>query len=138
MSLTDWSGPPVNATYMTMGYAAEQGGRLVLFGWFYNVAQAEAASAQVFGKIYNGSLDETGARQVAREFAADILKQFGATSLLGSKIIYVSKRGNSKEIWMMDYDGAKSASSDKIRIDLYHARCISGWDAGRLHHIRAQ
>jgi TolB protein len=104
-TLTDWSGPPVNATYMAMGYAAEQGGRLVLFGWFYNIAQPDLAAAQVFGKIYNGSIDENGARQVAREFASDILKQFGATSLMGSKIVYVSQRGKVKEICVMDYDG---------------------------------
>jgi TolB protein len=113
MSLTDWSGPPVNATYMTLGYAAEQGGRLVLFGWFFNVAQADVANAQVFGRIYNGSLDDTGAKQVAREFAADILKQFGASSLVGSKIVYVSKRGSAKEIWMMDYDGANQRQVTK-------------------------
>jgi TolB protein len=106
LAITDWSGPPVNATYMAIGYAADQGGRLVLFGWFYNVAQNDPAAAQVFGKIYSGSLDEAGAKQVAREFAADILKQFGATSLFGSKIVYVAKRGNTKEIWVMDYDGA--------------------------------
>jgi TolB protein len=111
--MTSWSGPPVSATYMVMGYAAEQGGRLVLFGWLYNVSLPEAASAQVFGKIYNGSLDEPGAKQVAREFAADILKQFGATSLMGSKIIYVSKRGNVKEIWMMDYDGSNQQQVTK-------------------------
>jgi TolB protein len=113
LNMTSWSGPPVNATYMTMGYGAEQGGRLVLFGWFYNVAQPEGAAAQVFGKIYNGTLDEAGAKQVAREFAADILKQFGATSLMGTKIIYVSKRGNVKEIWSMDYDGTNQRQITK-------------------------
>jgi TolB protein len=104
--LRDWAGPPVNASYMTLGYTAEQGGRLVLFGWLYNAAQPDIANAQVFGKIYNGSLDEAGARQVAREFAADILAKFGATSLAGSKVIFVSTRTGSKEIWQMDFDGA--------------------------------
>ena len=103
--LRDWAGPPVNATYMTLGYTGEQGGRLVLQGWFYNVAQPDVRNAQVFGKIYNGSLDEAGARQVAREFAADILAKFGATSLAGTKIVFVSTRTGSKEIWQMDYDG---------------------------------
>ncbi|HYO82556.1 MAG TPA: DPP IV N-terminal domain-containing protein [Bryobacteraceae bacterium] len=106
LRLRDWSGPPVNATYMPMGYAAEQGGRMVLFGWFYNVAQPDVANAQVFGKIYNSTLDANGARQVAREFAADILQRFGATSLAGTKIVFVSTRSGSKEIWQMDYDGS--------------------------------
>ena len=83
-----------------------QGGRLVLMGYFYNVTQPDAANAQVFGKIYNGSLDEAGARQVARDFAADILKQFGMASLAGTKVVFVSNRTGAKEIWAMDYDGA--------------------------------
>jgi TolB protein len=96
----------VNADYLAFGYAAEQDGQIVLFGWLFNVRQPELASAQVLGKIYFGPLDETGARKVAHEFAADILKQFGVESLAGSKIYFVSNRSGSKEIWSMDYDGA--------------------------------
>lgn len=113
LAMTDWSGPPVSATYMAFGYTADQGGRLVLYGWFYNVAQPDIANAQVFGKVYNGSLDEAGAKQVAREFAADILKQFGASSLAGTKIVFVSRRGSAKEIWMMDYDGSNQRQVTK-------------------------
>ena len=43
---------------------------------------------------------------MAQEFAADILKQFGATSLFGTKIYFVSDRTGHKEIWSMDYDGS--------------------------------
>ena len=96
----------MTATYMPVGYTAAQGGRLVLYGWLYNVSQAEPSGAQVFAKVYNSTLDEAGARDVARQFAGDILKTFGAASLNGSKIIFVSTRTGSKEIWMMDYDGS--------------------------------
>jgi TolB protein len=113
MYLSDWAGPPVSANYLAFGYTAVQGGRLVLMGYFYNVTQPDAANAQVFGRIYNGSLDEAGARQIAREFAADILKQFGMESLAGSKIIFVSNRTGSKEIWQMDYDGANQRQVTK-------------------------
>lgn len=106
MYLGDWAGPPVSANYLAFGYTASQGGRLVLMGWFYNVTQPDAANAQVFGKIYNGSLDDTGARDVARQFAADILKQFGMESLAGTKVVFVSTRSGAKEIWAMDYDGS--------------------------------
>ena len=106
MYLSDWAGPPVSANYLAFGYTAAQGGRLVLMGYFYNVTQPDAANAQVFGKIYNGSLDDAGAKQVARDFAADILKQFGMASLAGTKIVFVSNRTGAKEIWAMDYDGA--------------------------------
>jgi len=104
--LTDWSQPPASANYLTIGYAAEQSGRLVLFGWLFNVNQTDLANAQVFGKLYFGDLNEDGARKVAREFAADILGQFGFRSLIGTKIYFVSDRTGHKEIWEMDYDGA--------------------------------
>jgi len=104
--LTDWSEPPVDADYLAFGYAAVQEGRLVVFGWFYNVNQQTLESAQVFGKVYFGDLNEAGARQVAQEFAADILGQFGFQSLAGTKIYFVSDRTGHKEIWVMDYDGS--------------------------------
>jgi|HigsolmetaAR202D_1030399.scaffolds.fasta_scaffold10271_4 Periplasmic component of the Tol biopolymer transport system len=106
LTLADWSGPPVNAHYLAFGYTAEQNGQLVLFGWLYNVGQPDISNAQVIGKVYLGPLNEEGARKVAREFAADILAQFGATSLIGSKIYFVSNRTGHKEIWSMDYDGS--------------------------------
>ncbi len=108
--LTDWSSPPVNANYLTLGYAAEQGGLLVLFGWLFNVAQPDVAAAQVFGKLYFGTLDDAGARKVAHEFAADILEKFGHKSLAGSKIYFTSDRTGPreiKEIWSMDWDGGE-------------------------------
>lgn len=104
--LTDWSGPPVSANYLAFGYTGVQDGRLVLRGWLYNVAQADPGSAQVIGKLYFGSLDVDGAKKVAREFAADILQQFGAKSLAGSKIYFASDRSGASEIWSMDYDGS--------------------------------
>jgi TolB protein len=104
--LTDWSGPPTNANYLTFGYGAVQDGRLLLSGFLFNVGQPDVASAQLIGKLYFGSLDDDGAKKVAREFAADILQQFGQKSLSGTKIFFVSDRTGNKEIWSMDYDGS--------------------------------
>jgi TolB protein len=104
--LTDWSGPPVSANYLAFGYTGVQDGRLVLYGWLFNTGQPDVTSAQVIGKLYFGTLDADGARKVARDFAADILQQFGAKSLAGTKIFFVSDRTGNKEIWSMDYDGA--------------------------------
>lgn len=104
--LTDWSQPPVSAHYLAFGYTAVQNDRLVLYGFFYDVTQPDLTNARVFGKLYFGAVDANGARQVAREFAADILARFGVKSLAGSKIYFVSNRTGNKEIWSMDYDGA--------------------------------
>jgi TolB protein len=104
--LTDWSTAPTSANYLAFGYSGVQDGRLVLFGWLFNLSQPTPASAQTIGKLYFGSLDDEGARKVAREFAADILTQFGSVGLAGSKIYFVSDRSGNKEIWSMDYDGS--------------------------------
>src|SRR5579871_5227636 len=103
--LKDWSGPPVSANYLAFGYTGVQDNRLVLYGWLFNTGQPDVTSAQVIGKLYFGTLDADGAKKVARDFAADILQQFGAKSLAGTKIFFVSDRSGSKEIWSMDYDG---------------------------------
>lgn len=113
--LTDWSQPPVNANYLTVGYAAAQNDRLVFFGWLYNVNQADINNAQVFNKMYFGSLDAAGARQVAHEFATDILARFGAETLAGSKIYFTSDRTGNKEIWVMDFDGQNQKQLTRLR-----------------------
>ncbi len=104
--LTDWSNPPVSANDLAFGYTAVQNGQLVLRGWLYNLAGTDPQSAQVIGKLYFGPLDAGGAKKVAREFAADILQFFGAKSLAGTKVFFVSDRTGAKEIWSMDYDGS--------------------------------
>lgn len=104
--LTDWSSAPVSAKYLAFGYAGAQGGQIVLSGWLFDVNQSSVASAQLFGKRYFATLDESGARKVAHEFAADIIAKFGGESLDGSHIYFVSDRTGNKEIWSMDYDGA--------------------------------
>jgi TolB protein len=104
--LTDWSGPPTNANYLAFGYTAVQDGRLLLRGFLFNVGQPDVNSADLIHKLYFGPLDDDGAKKVAREFAADILQQFGVKSLSGTKIYFVSDRTGNKEIWSMDYDGS--------------------------------
>ncbi len=105
--LTDWSLPPVSANYLGIGYGAEDRGQLVVFGWFYSTAPniATLAQAQVFGKIYTATLDAAGAVDAGHRFAADILAQFGGTSLVGTRIVFVSNRSGAKEIWVMNWDG---------------------------------
>ena len=116
MWLTDWSGPPVSANDLAFGYTGvTPDGQLVLYGWLFNLSQATPASAQLIARTYFGPVTDEGARKVAREFAADILKQFGAMSLAGSKIYFVSDRTGNKEIWSMDYDGSNQRQLTDIR-----------------------
>ena len=61
--LQDWAGPPANANYLAIGYAAEQNGVLVFYGWLLNVNRENPSAAQIFGKRYFGPVDENGARK---------------------------------------------------------------------------
>jgi TolB protein len=105
--LSDWSNPPVSTNYLVFGYTGAESGQIVLRGWLYNAGQTGLASAQVLGKTYLAPLGEEGARTVAHDFATDILQLFGATSLSGSRIYFVSERARGvKEIWSIDPDGS--------------------------------
>jgi TolB protein len=105
--LSDWSGPPVSANYLAFGYTGAEAGQIVLRGWLYNVGQSDFSNAQVFGKTYLAPLGEEGARKIAHDFATDILQQFGAVSLTGTRIYFTSQRSRGvKEIWSMDPDGS--------------------------------
>ena len=105
--LSDWSLPPVNASNLGLGYGAEDRGQFVVFGWFFSATPTISTlqQAQIFGKIYTATLEESGARQAGHQYAADILALFGGKSLVGTRILFVSDRTGSKEIWTMNYDG---------------------------------
>jgi len=106
---SEWARPPVSANYLAFGYTAVQDDQILLFGYFFNLGQPSVQTAQVLGNRYYGALSNDGARKVAREFAADILRQLGIASLSGTKIYFVSDRTGGpqvKEIWSMDYDGS--------------------------------
>ncbi len=100
--LNDWGGPPVSANYMAYGYTAVQNGVLALYAWFWDLGRGSQAFAQ---RYLASNPDEAGARDVAHKFAADILALFGAQSVFGSHIYFVSDRTGHKEIWVMDPDG---------------------------------
>jgi TolB protein len=108
--LTDWSAPPAQANYVTIGYGYVQGGLFALRGWLVDLSIASPANAGALAKTYAESLDEAGARKVAHEFARDILERFGQKSTFGTHIYFERSTGSLKdpvhEIWSMDPDGA--------------------------------
>ena len=99
--LADWYAPPAKTNYLGIGYGAEDRGLFVVFGYLYTTAPniTDLQQAQVFGKVYTASLDQSGAIDAAHHYAADILAQFGGQSLVGTRIVFVSDRTGSKEIW---------------------------------------
>lgn len=104
--MADWAGPPVSTKYLAFGYTAVTNGVLVLRGYLFDVTAPSPSAAQVIGKNYlASSVSEAGAREVAHQFAADIIALFGGQSLFGTHIYFVSNRTGHKEIWVMDPDG---------------------------------
>jgi TolB protein len=117
-ALVDWANPPSKANYLAFGYlSAQEPKTIVLFAWLFNVGQPDVASASLLGRRYYGTLDAAGAKKVAREFAADILRQFNIKSLAGTSIYFVSDRAGQREIWAMDYDGSNQHRVNNIRGD---------------------
>ncbi|HEY6990153.1 MAG TPA: hypothetical protein VH369_17285 [Bryobacteraceae bacterium] len=114
--LTDWGLPPVSANYLGIGYGADQANLFVVSGWFYTTAanMPGLQQAQIFGKRYTASLDENGAIDAGHRYAADILAQFGGKSLVGTRIVFVSDRSGSKEIWVMNWDGTDQRQITKF------------------------
>jgi TolB protein len=116
MWLTDWSGAPVNTNYLGIGYVDVNGSDMVLRGSLLNVGMADLRTASTFANNpYFGPVSEDGARKIAHEYAADILKQMGMVSLAGTKIYFVSDRTGTKEIWSMDYDGQNQRQMTRDR-----------------------
>lgn len=116
--LSDWSLPPVLANYVGLGYGAEDRGMFVAFGWFYSASPSMPSmqQAQIFGKVYTATLDQNGAIDAGHRYAADILATFGGKSLVGTRIVFVSNRTGSKEIWVMNWDG-----TDQRQLTNFHS-----------------
>jgi TolB protein len=106
VKLEEWSSPPPGASMLAFGNLASQGGSLNVQGWLFDVKNPQ--SPQVLGKQYREDANEANARLIAHRFADEIILRLGGglSGIAETRIYFVSKRGNSKEIWQMDYDGA--------------------------------
>ncbi len=106
IALAQWSAAPANTAMVAFGGFSAESGRLVVNGWVSDARNAN--SPPVLAKQYNEAASQDMARTVAHRFADDIIKALGAgiNGIAETKIYFVSNRTGSKEIWVMDYDGA--------------------------------
>jgi TolB protein len=106
MNLPQWSAQPASAAMVAFGALSATNGRLVVYGWLDDTSNT--ANPQVLGKQYNEAASQDMARTIAHRFADEIIARLGGgiNGIAETKIFFISARTGSKEVWVMDYDGA--------------------------------
>ncbi len=101
-----WSDPPASAHLLAFGNLSASGNDLAIEAWLYDVRNAGAP--EVLGKRYRGEVSDAQLRRFAHQFADEIVMRLsgGVPGVASTQIAFVSSRSGSKEIWVMDYDGA--------------------------------
>src|SRR5207245_6793035 len=74
--------------------------------WVHDVGNGGAPEVRV--KRYRGEVSDAQLRRFAHQFADEIVMRLsgGVPGVASTQIAFVSSRSGSKEIWVMDYDGA--------------------------------
>jgi TolB protein len=106
MNVSQWSAPPASAAMVAFGALSATNGRLEVYGWLDDTSNT--ANPQVLGKQYNEAASLDMARTIAHRFADEIIARLGGgiNGIAETKIFFISARTGSKEVWVMDYDGA--------------------------------
>ena len=101
-----WTAPPTNASYVGFGNLTESSAEVAIQAWLYDVRNPSAPP--VVGKVYRGGPTDVQVRKFAHQFADEIISKLtgGLPGVAGTQIAFVRGSGGSKEIWVMDYDGA--------------------------------
>lgn len=96
----DWLS--IGADAVTQGKLALVGGKLDVEARLYD----NPSKARIFGMRYGGTPDLL--RRVAHQVSDDLIKHYtGKPGVAMTRIAYVSKHGDGKEIYLMDYDGQR-------------------------------
>jgi TolB protein len=115
LNAPEWSAAPANAYMVAYGNLTVTGTNLAFAGFLSDVhSQTPTVALQ---KIYQDAATDEGARQLAHEFADDIVSLLsgGQPGIAETKIAYVSAHHGDKEIWVMDYDGANQHQVTYLR-----------------------
>jgi TolB protein len=99
----NWQVPTLDVDFLAFGTVQVDATATVVEAYLYDVKTRQ----QVLGKRFTIT-DTTLIRRVAHEFADQIVYELSAGASQGvarTQITFASLRGDSKEIWVMDYDG---------------------------------
>ena len=111
----DWTGPQLNANLVAFGNLTESPSEVVISAWLYDVRSP--GSQAVVGKVYRGTPTDAQVRKFAHQFADEIISRLsgGLPGVASTQIAFVSSRTGTKEIWVMDYDGANQHPLTSLR-----------------------
>jgi len=106
LQMLDWSQPPVNANFLAFGNLAETSSEVAIFAWMYDVRSTSSQS--IVGKVYRGAPTDAQVRKFAHQFADEIINKLsgGIASIASTQVAFIRGTYGSKELWVMDYDGA--------------------------------
>jgi TolB protein len=110
-----WTDPQLNAHYVAFGNLTETASEVAIQAWLYDVTSPSNES--VVGKIYRGTPTDAQVRKFAHQFADEIINKLsgGVDSVASTQIAFISSRTGSKEVWVMDYDGANQHALTSLR-----------------------
>ncbi len=110
-----WSDPPTNTNYVGFGNLNESTSEVAIQAWLYDVRNP--SSPPVVGKVYRGGPTDLQVRKFAHQFADEIISKLsgGLPGVAGTQIAFVRGASGSKEIWVMDYDGANQRPLTSLR-----------------------
>jgi len=102
----EWATPQLNANVVAFGNLVESPSEVVISAWLYDVRSPSGQA--VVGKVYRGTPTDAQVRKFAHQFADEIISRLsgGLPGVASTQIAFVSSRTGTKEIWVMDYDGA--------------------------------
>ncbi len=100
-----WKDPQINADMVAFGNLTESAAEIEIQAWLYDVNSSSGQA--MIGKVYRGAPTDAQVRRFAHQFADEILSRLsGMPGIASTQIAFVSSRTGTKEIWVMDYDGA--------------------------------
>ncbi|MGA1981238.1 MAG: translocation protein TolB [Acidobacteriaceae bacterium] len=123
MQVQNYANAPASAAFVAFGSIAVASGKLVVSGYLYDAKNLQYP--QVFSRQYSEDPTDDSARQIAHQFADEIILRLGGgiPGIAETKIYYVKILSRDvKEIWMMDYDGANQHAITHLGTIIYSPR----------------
>ncbi len=110
-----WTDPPVNSNFVAFGNLTESTTEVAISAWMYDVRSP--SNEPVVGKIYRGAPTDAQVRKFAHQFADEIISKLsgGFPGVGSTQIAFISSRTGTKELWVMDYDGANQHPLTSLR-----------------------